>query len=258
MIRALRRQGLRLVLGLGMGLVAGAAPAWAQAPQAGAKPDFSGIWQVERRFSLATGAGREGMAHTVGSPLPLLPWNAALHEGYKNASRAGVPWTPNNQRCLVAGTVRAMKGNFPWRWLQTDEQVSVLFEEDGRVNIFPFQSAHRADTKLTWHGDGIASWDGDTLVIDVSHFNGKTPFPHAVFHTTQLKVQHRFKLLDGGKRLEDRMRIEDPGAFTRPFEALSVFARQSDDYKMIDYRCAENNRDLPEPLQWWSPDWGPE
>ncbi len=222
------------------------------------RPDFSGIWQVDRRSSLATGAGREAMAPTDGSPIPFQPWNAALHQGYLNAQKAGQPWSPNNQRCLVAGTVRAMKGNFPWRWIQNDDQITLLFEEDGRVNIFPIRNEHPAGIKPTWTGDAIARWDGDTLVVHVIGFNGKTPFPHAFYHTTHLQVEHRFKLLPGGKQLEDRIRIEDPGAFTRPFEALSIFNRQPDSYKMIDYRCAENNRDMPEPIQWWGADWGPE
>lgn len=231
-----------------------AAPA--ASASAAAHPDFSGVWQIEFPYSLA---GREGMKPTDGKPIPEQPWTAALHAAAMVSNRPGNdPWPPNNQRCLIAGTMRAMKGNFPWRLIQTDDKILLLFEEDGRFNTWLFKDAHDPDVKPSWHGDAIARWEGDTLVIDVTGFNGKTPFPHGLLHTMQLRLTHRIRLIEDGKKLEDRITIDDPGAFTRPFEVVSIFARQPADYRLRDYRCAENNRDLPEPMPWWSANWGPD
>jgi len=224
--------------------------------------DFDGVWQVTPQTALTGGplvnGHREPMAPTDGSPLPLQPWNQALHEGFWQQSQQHIEWAPNNQHCLVAGTVRAMKGNFSWRWLTTPEAVVILFEEDNRINLFRFADQHPVGLKPSWTGDAIARWDGDTLVVDVTGFNGKTPFPLAIFHTTLLHVVHHFKLISQGKQMEDRMTIEDPGALTHSFEAISIFNRQPEDYKLADYRCAENNQDLTRKMGWWGADWGPE
>jgi len=39
----------------------------------------------------------------------------------------------NEQRCLVAGTNAALKGNFAWSVVQTDKELILLFEEDARL-----------------------------------------------------------------------------------------------------------------------------
>lgn len=223
-------------------------------------PDFGGIWQTAPETSLT--AGRDAMAPLDGEPIPFQPWSKALHDGaVASETKEFFPWPPNNQRCLVAGMVRAMKGNFPWRFIETKEQITLLFEEDGRVMIIPFKDKHAENPPPTWYGDPIARWDGDTLVIDVKGFNGKTPFPKAIHHTTLLRVTHRIRLIEGGAKLEDQFTIDDPGAYTRPWTARTVWVRRGPSgYKLRDYRCAENNRDLPTrdgPLTFWQTDWGP-
>lgn len=218
-------------------------------------PELGGIWQVSRETSMTSGGATRP---TDGKPIPFQPWSKALWEGAEYSENVvHRPWPPNNQRCLVAGTFRAMKGNFPFRLIQTDEQITLLFEEDGRVNVWPFKAAHDANVQPSWYGDPVARWNGDSLVVDVIGFNGKTPFPNGIVHTMQLHVVHNFRLINDGKNLEDRVRIEDPGAFTRPWETLIIFDRKPQGYKLRDYRCAENNRDLPPVLNFWGEDWGP-
>ena len=221
-------------------------------------PSLDGVWQVQPSFALTAD---DSMPRADGGPIPFQPWSDALFKGAAAAeTREHYPWPPNNQRCLVAGTVRAMKGNFPWRLMEAQGQITLLFEEDGRVNIFPIADTRSDQPQPTWYGSPIARWEGDTLVVDVKGFNGKTPFPHAIMHTTALHLVHRFRLIENGSKLEDRLSIEDPGAFTKSWTSIIVFDRQPADYKIRDYRCAENNRDLPPtdgPLSFWGADWGP-
>lgn len=237
-----------------MGLVftlAFAASSLAAQPHA----DLSGVWKVLREYSLT---GTNLMPTTDGKPIPFQPWNEALYRGAIYAEKTlHDPWPPNNQRCLVAGTIRAMKGNFPWRLIETDEQITLLFEEDGRVNIWPFRDRHQDGLRPTWYGDPIARWEGDTLVVDVVGTNGKTPWPHGIQQTTLLHVVHHLRLIEGGAKLENRISVEDPGAFTRPWESIIIFERLPRNYKLRDYRCIENNRQLPPVLPFWGSDWGP-
>jgi hypothetical protein len=223
-------------MGAGMAAAAaaaGAAPALAQ-------PDFEGVWQVERGYNV-----QSGTKPSDGSPIPFLPWSKTLYDASVVANAAGDPWPPNNQRCLVAGVVRALKGNFPFAIMQTEKQVVFLFEEDGRVNQFPFRAEHKKALRPTWYGDPIARWDGDTLVIDTIGYNEKTPFIPTTWHTSTLHTVDRVRLINGGKELEFRELIDDPAAFTKPWEVRLVFARMPPTYKLRDYRCIENNRDIP-------------
>jgi hypothetical protein len=211
-------------------------------------PNFDGAWQVQRAYNV------QARTRPVdGSPVPFLEWSQAVFDAAIKAEADGAPWAPNNQRCLVAGMVRAFKGNFPWEMVQTDKQLVFLFEEDGRVNQIPFRSAHRKNLKPTWYGDPIARWEGDTVVIDTIGFNEKTPFIQAVHHTPALHTVMRMRLINDGKNLEIRTTIDDPGSFSRPWDTLLVFNRMPPTYKLRDYRCVENNRDLPT-TGLWGPD----
>jgi len=213
-----------------------------------AHPNFDGVWQVERRYNV-----QAGTTPVDGSPVPFLPWTKALWDAAMKALASGDPWSPNNQRCLVEGTQRAFKGNFPWAMVQTDKQLVLLFEEDGRVNQIPFRDQHKTHLTPTWYGDPIARWDGDTAVVDTVGFNEKTPFNQAIYHTSDLHTIMRIRLINGGKNLEIRTTIDDPGAFTHPWDTLLVFDRLPPAYKLRDYRCIENNRDLPA-TGMWGPD----
>jgi hypothetical protein len=223
-------------------LAAGATVAFAADPVA--HPNFDGTWQIQRKYNL--------QAKTLpldGSPIPFLPWTQAVNDAGTKADAAGNIWITNDQICLVSGFLRAVKGNFPFSIVQTDKQLLLLLEEDGRLLEVPIRSPEKAKHSKhptpTWEGEPIGHWEGDTLVVDTVGFNEKTPFFPAVFHTTELHTIQRIRLINDGKQLEMRTTIEDPGAYIRPWDIMLVFDRHPGQ-KLREYRCAENNRDLPE------------
>ncbi len=61
----------------------------------------------------------------------------------------------------------------------------------------------------------------DTVGITTKTFvdNYYTP------HTERLHVVERFRLIDGGDRLEARIHVADPGAFTTPWDAAQRYRR---------------------------------
>jgi hypothetical protein len=90
-------------------------------------------------------------------------------------------------------------------------------------------------------------------VIDTIGFNEKTPFILAEYHTPAMHTVMRIRLINDGKELEILTAIDDPGAYIHPWENKLVFSRLKPDYKLRDYRCIENNRDLPT-VGVWGPD----
>jgi hypothetical protein len=43
-------------------------------------------------------------------------------------------------------------------------------------------------------------------------------------HTDRLHVVERFRMIEGGKTLEVNVNVEDPGAFTTPWNAIQCWS----------------------------------
>ena len=61
-------------------------------------------------------------------------------------------------------------------------------------------------------------------------------------HTERLHVIERYHLVDAGRTLEVNIHVEDPGAFTMPWNAIQRY-RRVDNTPMIEIACPENNDD---------------
>jgi hypothetical protein len=88
--------------------------------------------------------------------------------------------------------------------------------------------------------------NGDTLVVDTVGLNDRTYVDNfGTPHTTQLHVAERFKLVDGGEALDVRIHVEDPGAFTMPWNAGQRYRRdqRKEEVPLHEMVCAENNED---------------
>lgn len=100
-----------------------------------------------------------------------------------------------------------------------------------------------------WQGDPIGRWDGDTLVVDSTNFNGKSRMAiGGDFYSADAHVVERFALIDANS-LRWTMTIEDPKVFTRPWTMTSaapmrrvpVLAGAAFD---VEDTCHEGNVDL--------------
>lgn len=79
----------------------------------------------------------------------------------------------------------------------------------------------------TMTGKSNGHWEGDTLVSVMDSPSDRTLIDDLVPHDYDLKVTERFRLI-GPDTLEDRITIEDPGIFTRPWDAVVTYKRQPD------------------------------
>jgi hypothetical protein len=70
-------------------------------------------------------------------------------------------------------------------------------------------------------------WEGDTLVVTTEGFDESTLIDDLVPHGDQLKLTERIRLRDNDT-LEDRITIEDPDFFTRPWQTVVAYKRQPD------------------------------
>ena len=90
-------------------------------------------------------------------------------------------------------------------------------------------------------GHSIGHWEGDTLVVDTVGMRGDTVFDvSAAPHSDKIHVTERLRRLSPTK-FEDRITVEDPVAFTKPWEIVRTYDLKPD-WQIIEYVCEENNR----------------
>src|SRR5882757_3073403 len=109
----------------------------------------------------------------------------------------------------------------PIYFLQGPKEVMIINEGDFQVRHVYLNVPHSKNPKLSWYGESVGHYEnGDTLVVDTIGMNAKSFVDnYRTPHTAALHVIERFKLIDGGKTIDVQVHVEDPGAFTTPWNA---------------------------------------
>ena len=106
----------------------------------------------------------------------------------------------------------------PSQIVQTPGQVVLLYEGRNTFRVVPTDGRpHRDDVEPTWNGDAVGRWEGDTLVVDVTHIIDESWLgADGWFHSDALHVVERFRR--EGDTLTYSATAEDPKMFTGPWE----------------------------------------
>jgi hypothetical protein len=173
----------------------------------------------------------------------LQPWvRDALAKENARALSGKPDFTPK-ERCWPIGVPGWVL--YPVRpvwFLQLPKEVVLIWEEDHMVRHVYLTDKHSANRKPSWFGESIGHYEnGDTLVVDTIGLNEKTFVDSfRTPHTTQIHVVERYRIAVDGKSLEVSVHVEDPGAFTTPWNARQHYRRVTDN-SMVESSCAENN-----------------
>ena len=192
----------------------------------------------------AARTGRQPTYRVADLTNPILkPWVVEQMRKANEEVLAGkIPFTADS-RCFPAGVPSFLlfPAN-PVRFIQTPDQVLMIWQQDAQVRRVDLNRPHSVNPKPSWYGESVGHYEGgDTLVVDTIGQNDKTFVDnYRTPHTTQMHVIERFKLLDGGRTIEVSVYVEDPGAFTTPWNAIQRY-RRIEDGPMIEMVCAENN-----------------
>ena len=129
----------------------------------------------------------------------------------------------------------------PTYFIQTPNEVVQISQEDELSRHIHMNVPHSEHVKPSWYGESVGHYDGDTLVVDTIGLNDKTYVDnYRTPHSAKLHVMERYHLIDGGKTLEVKIHVEDPGAFTTPWDAIQRYIRVELG-PLQERRCAENN-----------------
>ena len=144
------------------------------------------------------------------------------------------------ERCIVGGnagppiTPSAYNNNV--QLLQAPGVVVIFNEMIHDARVVPIDgSAHLPDDIRQWRGDPRGRWEGETLVVESTNFNGKTAFRGS---GADLRLEERFTRVSDG-RLIYQFTIDDPTSFTKPWTA--VIPMKATEGPIFEYACHEGN-----------------
>jgi hypothetical protein len=192
----------------------------------------------------------------------LLPWVAETLKKYQEMDRSGTALPPNvMSTCRPAGVPGAMAPHYVLDLIQTPTMVVFLYNNNDQIRYVYLDQPHSKNITPSWFGESVGHYEGDTLVVDTIGLAGKdgksvmdtfgTP------HTDALHIIERYRLINGGNTLRMDIHVEDPGAFTMPFDMYVNLTRiKSDPFPAYvgfersyagafqERVCAENNRSV--------------
>jgi len=234
------------------------------------KPNLSGIWQAnneadwdlqphEARPGAVTQHGVYPYAYAEVPAAPVLALGAAaIVPGSVGVVQGDgqIPYTPAaamkkadnaahwidrdpELKCYLPGIPRATYMPYPFQIVQSATKIQVIYTFSNAARTIHLDKVAEPPDD-TWMGHSVGRWEGDTLVVDVTHFNDKTWFDRAGnFHSDALHVVERFTPMSPDA-LRYEATIEDPNVFTRRWTiAMPLYRRLEPNAQLIDYPCID-------------------
>lgn len=260
----------RTIILMSLAAVAGAAvslgfSASAQTPRSAAAftppktpeghPDLQGVWRAWNlakydleAHSAKPGGIPAGLGYVVDPPDGRIPYQPAAlkkrDENYRNTRHAD-PYMNADPlaKCYLPGVPRLTYLGFPFQIIQTADDVNFAYEWSHKKRIVPVTDRwgpRPADTEdpanMRWNGMARGRYEGNSLVVDLTNFNGYTWFDMAGnYHSDALHVVERYTPI-GPDELQYEATMEDPKVFTRPWTIRMVLQRQKD-VGLLDHEC---------------------
>ncbi|HEV7689494.1 MAG TPA: hypothetical protein VGO52_01665 [Hyphomonadaceae bacterium] len=138
----------------------------------------------------------------------------------------------------------------PRQFVQTRSHLVINSEYGDEARIIPFAAAHSAAVLRPSMGDGIARWEGDTLVIETTNFPARDKlrgaFPTPLPLSQDSKVIERYTLISADELIY-QFTIEDPKLYTAPW--LAEYSLFRAPFRMHPSGCHEGNYSMPNILR---------
>src|SRR6185312_6885845 len=159
-------------------------------------------------------------------------------------------------RCITRGVPAGMFPagyNNAYQIVQNRGYVAILYEMIHETRIIPIAGpnhpgdAHPPETLRQWNGDSRGHWEGNTLVVDTTNYNGKgqaatsaaTGRVKGIAQSQKLHVVERFTRT-AADTIRYEVTIDDPEVYTKPWKVAIPLVRD-DNYRIYEYACHEGN-----------------
>ena len=203
----------------------------------GGTGNYNQFWLVERDFDDRTSL-------IVDPPDGRLPRRTASAQRAAEAARAGrgrpAAWTDDrglSERCITFGLPNLLAGyNSYYQIFQTADHVVIEQELIHTTRIIPIDGRPHIDHDIDqWHGNSVGRWEGDTLVVETTHFSPRSDFRGS---SENLKLVERFTRV-GPDAMHYEFTASDPTVWESSWTALLEWRRTDD--AIFEYACHEGN-----------------
>jgi hypothetical protein len=207
---------------------------------------LAGLWVRTGYLGSLRHTARERIARDIDGKIPLmLPWARDLLEQRVKDADEGRYFANNAAQCLPQGV--------PYMLFGAVEGVVQIFEEQGQVTVITEEGNEiwniyldqkhppREEIEPTYHGDSVAQWQGDTLVIDTLGLNTNTTLDQVGMpHSEAMHVITKARRATADT-LEFLVTIDDPKTFSAPWTQRLIYKKAPAGERVREFVC-ENNR----------------
>jgi hypothetical protein len=242
----------RLPLAVSLALAFNAAVALAGTPRLDGEPNLNGIWQamnsanwdleahpahrLEQTWPFgALFAIPAGKSVVVGGRIPYLPQALKMRDGI----RAGWPKSDPETYCYLPGIPRATYMPYPFQIVQGGRNEDILMVYSYATSNRTIYMRHHLSAPVdSWMGVSNGHWDGDTLVVVTTGFNGRAHLDRAGdFSSPQLKVVERFTPKSDEVMLYEAT-LTDPQTYSRPWTLrMPLYKHVEANAELLEYKC---------------------
>ena len=155
---------------------------------------------------------------------------------------------PLGNRCIHHGKagppINPGAYNNNMQLFQTPGYIAILNEQIHSVRVIPVDGQpHLGPQIQQWMGDSRGHWEGQTLVVETTNFNGK----HSQVGRPSLSSGEHLSLIERFTRLDAETlvyeyTVTDPATWTRPWTAQVPMKKNPD--LLYEYACHEGNYSL--------------
>jgi hypothetical protein len=177
---------------------------------------------------------------------------AEMGSGWVNTVFDGIDDFDSWDRCITRGLPVSMlprNYNNGIRLLQAKGFVAITIEMAHETRIIPTDGRPGLAPEVRqWLGESRGHWEGNTLVVETTNFNGLTGqtnpgVPGAPYAprptTTDMRIIERFTRT-GDDTMDYQMTLEDPAVMTSSW-TVQYPMRRDENYQSFEYACHEGN-----------------
>ena len=191
--------------------------------------NFSGIWNKT-----------QGSLRYAQTP-PYLPASQKQFDDERPQDDPGA-------QCTYSSMPRVMISPYPIELVQWDDHILIVSEFNNVVRrIWLDRKAHAEDLFPTYQGDSYGVWEGKTLVVRTTAFNGKNYLdPGGNLMSDKMSVVERWNMgtKDGKLVMTIDFTFTDPVHYSKPWSSRLTYNHEPG-FKLLESVCLDNNRNDP-------------
>jgi hypothetical protein len=194
-------------------------------------PDLSGIWLGKAVQSLSPSDPTAKKPGAEGD-IPYTPWALARMKAERPATGPHATLENTTDPALKYadpdGYPRASIHPMRFKIVQTPDYIYQLWEYNESWRQIALNRPHSEVPDISWFGESVGKWEGDTLVVDSVGFKDSTwldPIGHP--HSEDLHITERIRRVDHETLVFD-FTFDDPKAYTKPWNGEVTFKLKTD------------------------------